>query len=183
MHPKFVTALLDDLFGLQTRAGCACAGPYGHRLLGIDGDLSDRYRSLIKKGVNSIKPGWCRLGFHYSMDDVETDMMIKAIEFVADHGEHFMADYNFDSESGLWAHKQAKDISTELSLMDAWMQDSEEYKPLSLGARMTAYDAYFDHALTLAKSASSRNDNLDVKLDGELGELQFFALSPKTSVA
>ena len=28
--------LLNDLFGIQSRAGCSCAGPYGHRLLGID---------------------------------------------------------------------------------------------------------------------------------------------------
>ena len=36
LHPKFVTVLLNDLFGIQSRAGCSCAGPYGHRLLGID---------------------------------------------------------------------------------------------------------------------------------------------------
>jgi len=36
LHPKFVTKLLNDLFGIQSRAGCSCAGPYGHILLGID---------------------------------------------------------------------------------------------------------------------------------------------------
>lgn len=28
LHQNFVCALLDNLFGIQTRAGCMCAGPY-----------------------------------------------------------------------------------------------------------------------------------------------------------
>ena len=50
--PKFVTTLLNDLFGVQSRAGCSCAGPYGHRLLGIDFDHSERYREWIRKGYS-----------------------------------------------------------------------------------------------------------------------------------
>jgi selenocysteine lyase/cysteine desulfurase len=40
LHHNFIVALLNDLFGLQARGGCSCAGPYGHRLLGIDLDGS-----------------------------------------------------------------------------------------------------------------------------------------------
>ena len=36
LHHNFVVAVLNDLFGIQSRGGCSCAGPYGHRLLGID---------------------------------------------------------------------------------------------------------------------------------------------------
>ncbi|MEZ5271461.1 MAG: aminotransferase class V-fold PLP-dependent enzyme [Ilumatobacteraceae bacterium] len=36
LHHNYVVALLSDLFGIQSRGGCSCAGPYGHRLLGID---------------------------------------------------------------------------------------------------------------------------------------------------
>ena len=28
LHYNFVAALLNDLFGVQSRGGCACAGPY-----------------------------------------------------------------------------------------------------------------------------------------------------------
>jgi len=35
LHHNFVVSLLNDLFGIQSRGGCSCAGPYGHRLLGI----------------------------------------------------------------------------------------------------------------------------------------------------
>ena len=34
-HHNYVVALLSDLFGIQSRGGCSCAGPYGHRLLRI----------------------------------------------------------------------------------------------------------------------------------------------------
>ena len=29
LHHYFVSALLNDLFGIQARGGCSCAGPYG----------------------------------------------------------------------------------------------------------------------------------------------------------
>lgn len=28
LHHNFVTAILNDVFGIQSRGGCACAGPY-----------------------------------------------------------------------------------------------------------------------------------------------------------
>lgn len=28
LHYNFVSTLLNDLFGIQVRGGCACAGPY-----------------------------------------------------------------------------------------------------------------------------------------------------------
>jgi selenocysteine lyase/cysteine desulfurase len=35
LHYGFVVSLLNDLFGIQVRGGCSCAGPYGHTLLGM----------------------------------------------------------------------------------------------------------------------------------------------------
>ncbi len=45
LHHNFVVALLNDLFGIQSRGGCSCAGPYGHRLLGIDLETTPRVRA------------------------------------------------------------------------------------------------------------------------------------------
>ena len=47
LHGRFVTRLLNDLFGIQARGGCACAGPYGHILLNVDKEISLRIRSAI----------------------------------------------------------------------------------------------------------------------------------------
>ena len=56
LHPRFVTTLLNDLFGIQTRAGCSCAGPYGHRLLGIDNEKAIEFRQLLLKGTAVSNP-------------------------------------------------------------------------------------------------------------------------------
>ena len=42
-----------------------------HRLLDIDEPTSERYRDWVQRGCQGLKPGWCRLGFHYAMDDAE----------------------------------------------------------------------------------------------------------------
>ena len=36
LHANFVVAVLSDLFGIQARSGCFCAGPYIHRMYPID---------------------------------------------------------------------------------------------------------------------------------------------------
>ncbi|MEE9447597.1 MAG: aminotransferase class V-fold PLP-dependent enzyme, partial [Arenicellales bacterium] len=105
LHPRFITTLLDDLFGIQTRAGCSCAGPYGHHLLGIDQAGSVKYRQWVSKGFDGIKPGWCRLGFHYSFDAAEVDYLIDAVTFVADCGHRFQPLYDFNVKTGLWQHR------------------------------------------------------------------------------
>ena len=50
LHHNFVVALLNDLFGIQARGGCSCAGPYGHRLLGIGIDQSSRFKAANNSG-------------------------------------------------------------------------------------------------------------------------------------
>ena len=42
-----------------------CAGPYGHRLLGIDLDTSHEFEREIARGCEGIKPGWVRVNFNY----------------------------------------------------------------------------------------------------------------------
>ncbi|KAI6691889.1 hypothetical protein NL676_019599 [Syzygium grande] len=69
LHGPFVATLLNDLFGIQARGGCACAGPYGHALLGISGAQSHSFRSAIQKGFAGVKPGWTRVSFPYYLSE------------------------------------------------------------------------------------------------------------------
>ena len=108
--------LLNDLFGIQSRAGCSCAGPYGHRLLGIDQPTSELYRDWVRKGFQGIKPGWCRVGFHYAMDDVEAGFVMDAVEFVAEHGHRFLRLYAFDPATGAWSHREYRETHAAFSL-------------------------------------------------------------------
>jgi len=102
LHPKFVTKLLNDLFGVQSRAGCSCAGPYGHTLLGIDDATSLRFRDVVTCGLQGIKPGWVRINLHYTFTRRDVDFLLRAIRFVARRGASFLRSYVFDFATGEW---------------------------------------------------------------------------------
>jgi hypothetical protein len=104
LHHDLVSALLDHLFGIQNRAGCSCAGPYGHRLLGISRATSERFRAQIHRGKLGIKPGWVRVSLPYYASDEDLEFVLSAIEFVADHGRAFVPCYQLGWRDGVWRH-------------------------------------------------------------------------------
>ena len=106
LHHNFVVALLNDLFGIQSRGGCSCAGPYGHRLLGIDLDKSREFEREIARGCEGIKPGWVRVNFNYFISDQVRDFILDAVHFVAVEGWRFLPYYRFDPQTALWRHRQ-----------------------------------------------------------------------------
>ena len=110
LHHDFAVALLNDLFGIQARGGCSCAGPYGHRLLGIGMDQSRAFETGIVQGCNGIKPGWVRVGFNYFLSERMADYIIQAVSLVADHGWKMLPYYRFEPQSGLWLHRDAAEI-------------------------------------------------------------------------
>jgi hypothetical protein len=99
-----VVAVLNDLFGIQSRGGCSCAGPYGHRLLGIDIERSHEFEREIAGGCEGIKPGWVRVNFNYFLSDAVADYVIEAVRLVARDGWRLLGDYRFDPASGRWTH-------------------------------------------------------------------------------
>ena len=59
---------LSSTDSFQTRAGCSCAGPYGHDLLGIkELDINNR-------------PGWVRISIHFSQTKEEIKNLIESIK-------------------------------------------------------------------------------------------------------
>jgi len=106
LHHNFVVALLNDLFGIQSRGGCSCAGPYGHRLLGIDLDQSREFDREITQGCEGIKPGWVRVNFNYFISEAVFSYVVEAVRLVATDGWRLMGDYRFEPSTGLWRHRQ-----------------------------------------------------------------------------
>jgi selenocysteine lyase/cysteine desulfurase len=104
LHHNYVVALLNDLFGIQSRGGCSCAGPYGHQLLGIDLDRSHEFEREIEHGCEGIKPGWVRINFNYFISEAVFSYIIEAVRLVAREGWRLLEDYRFSPESGLWRH-------------------------------------------------------------------------------
>ena len=176
LHPKFVTRLLNDLFGIQSRAGCSCAGPYGHRLLDIDFEKSERYRKWINKGYSGIKPGWCRISLHYAMDDIEVDYILDAIGFVADQGYRFLPLYDFDMNTGAWAHKVDRVCLEGFSLDDALKCDGYHSPALGKDERAQRYAGFMREARNLAAGLAADQPPHERRLDTELEELRFFSV-------
>lgn len=104
LHHNYVVALLNDLFGIQARGGCSCAGPYGHRLLGIDLTTSKEFEREVLKGCEGVKPGWTRVNFNYFISDSVFDFILEAVEFVAEHGWKLLPEYHFEPDTGQWRH-------------------------------------------------------------------------------
>ncbi|WP_205028050.1 aminotransferase class V-fold PLP-dependent enzyme [Oleisolibacter albus] len=102
LHYTFVTQLLNDLFGIQARGGCSCAGPYAHHLLGIDPERSRGFEQAVTDGLTLLRPGWTRINLHYLMSDAEVDFVLEAVAFVAEHGHRFLPLYRCDARTGGW---------------------------------------------------------------------------------
>lgn len=170
LHPKFITRLLNDLFGIQTRAGCSCAGPYGHQLLGIDPRLSTCYRQIIKSGYQGLKPGWVRVGFHYSMDDIDLNFICDAIDFIAEYGPLFLSQYNFDLHSGAWTHLHERVEKQPFDIVDALAVTKSKCDQNELDI-IREYDKYLRQAQQYAQQLVPCTFT---KLPGDLESSAFF---------
>lgn len=102
LHHNFVVALLNDLFGIQARGGCSCAGPYGHDLLALSETKSQAYMRELATGNVGSKPGWVRLNFNYFIPEAEFQFIVDAILWVATHGWKLMKSYEFNDQTALW---------------------------------------------------------------------------------
>ncbi len=105
LHHNAIVAMLNDVFGIQARGGCSCAGPYGHRLLGISLDRSAEFEEQISIGCEGIKPGWVRVNFNYFISEQVFTYLVEAVDLIARHGWALLEDYRFDIATGLWKHR------------------------------------------------------------------------------
>ncbi|POM68016.1 Cysteine desulfurase [Phytophthora palmivora] len=104
LHHNFVCALLNDLFGIQARGGCQCAGPFGARLLGVSKEHTIALGNAFMEKDEAIKPGVIRMSFPYFADDAEVEYILDAVNFVADHGWKFLPQYDFNVHTAAWRH-------------------------------------------------------------------------------
>lgn len=175
LHPKFVTRLLNDLFGIQTRAGCSCAGPYGHYLMNIEQRRSDFYRCLITNiGYVGIKPGWVRLNLHYALDEAEVDYLIEALKFVIEHGAKFLPLYEFDIKTGEWTREgYTRKAPIDLDIDKVIAAHKEIPEPLADASAL--YRRALEEAMELAARLSAEFPLTE--FEPELASLMYFYVS------
>jgi selenocysteine lyase/cysteine desulfurase len=178
LHHNYVVALLNDLFGIQARGGCSCAGPYGHRLLGIDAERSSMFKAAINSGCEGVKPGWVRVNFNYFIPDEVADFVIEAVAFVAEHGSKLLSLYEFEPASGRWTHRERPEQPV-LRLPDlSYASGRLEYDAHPVSEPLSRLAEYLDEAREIVDRAGSHRSTSPAEscFDGELETLRWFPL-------
>jgi len=104
-HPNYISALLNDIFGIQSRPGCSCASTYGQFLLGIKDEDLKKIEQITCTGKEIFRPGYTRMNFPYFYPDYVIDYLIDAIIYVAQNAFKFLPLYAFKIESGIFYHR------------------------------------------------------------------------------
>ncbi|MEZ5095841.1 MAG: aminotransferase class V-fold PLP-dependent enzyme [Nocardioides sp.] len=176
LHHNYVVALLNDLFGIQTRGGCSCAGPYGHRLLGIDLDTSHEFERQITHGCEGIKPGWVRVNFNYFIDEEVFGYLVEAVRMVARDGWRLIGDYRFDAATGLWRHRRGP-VEPPLRLADVHYDAEGQmtWPSTTTTAPAAALEGYLDVAADVLAAAIPPADD-PAHLSADFDHLRWFWL-------
>jgi selenocysteine lyase/cysteine desulfurase len=180
LHQEFVAALLNDLFGIQSRAGCSCAGPYGIRLLGIGRDAQQDHMRLVERGILGCKPGWTRIGFNFFIAETEFEFLIRAVDLVARHGARLLPFYSFDAVTGRWHHRQ-RPLHACTTLHDVdYSSGRMSYRSHHHTEPDSALSGYLEEAdRIIAAAAATMPDRADLEqgpLDPEFERMRWFPL-------
>ena len=183
LHHNYVVALLNDLFGIQTRGGCSCAGPYGHRLLDIDLDRSHEFEREIAGGCEGIKPGWVRVNFNYFIDEDVFSYIVEAVLLVAREGWRLLGDYRFEVDTGLWRHR-AGAVEPPLRLTDVGYapDGSMTWSRTAASAPSSVLAEHLAEARRIMAAASPPDWSDSAHLTRSFDDLRWFAL-PASSLA
>ncbi len=119
LHYNLIVKLLNDHFGIQVRGGCACAGTYGHILLGIGPEESHRITNMISKGDHSKKPGFVRLSLHPTMTDQELETVIYAVNEVVKNHKEWVKEYHYNALTNEFYHPREEDKTSQI---ESWFK-------------------------------------------------------------
>jgi selenocysteine lyase/cysteine desulfurase len=183
LHHNYVVALLNDLFGIQARGGCSCAGPYGHRLLGIDLDTSRQIERQIGLGCEVVKPGWVRVNFNYFISEEEFEFIVEGVHLIAQFGWRLLPHYRFEAGTALWRHRRGLP-HPPLSLFEIdYGHGLLEHRASGrASASADEYPRYVNDARTLFATAAVDSEVIDDILDAEAESLRWFPLPHEVGV-
>ncbi|WP_299016447.1 aminotransferase class V-fold PLP-dependent enzyme [uncultured Polaribacter sp.] len=117
-HFNLVVKLLNDRFGIQTRGGCSCAGTYGHFLLNVNQETSNKIKDQILQGCTTEKPGWVRLSLHPTITTAELSFICNALKELSENIADWSKDYKYDAIKNDFVHKTVKPL--EKDLVTSW---------------------------------------------------------------
>lgn len=114
VHFNLVVKLLNDRYGIQSRGGCSCAGTYGHFLLNVNQETSNRIKNEILEGCSTEKPGWIRASFHPTTTNEEVEFFCKSITELAANITEWGKEYRYNNEKNDYEHICVKPIEQQM---------------------------------------------------------------------
>ncbi|KAJ8037376.1 Cysteine desulfurase 1, chloroplastic [Holothuria leucospilota] len=183
LHYSFLCALLNDLFGIQTRGGCACAGPYAQDVLGIDEKLAQEYEKLLLEDSRLdrvhlrryheysdrevLRPGFVRLNLPYFMKDDCISFVLDAVAMVSEHGWKLLPQYMFNPETGEWKQRhhqvfQDRRWLGSISYASGEMQVPPPPTVKTKGPFPTSYQECLDYAEEIFVTAQKKSRSLSL---------------------
>lgn len=117
IHHQLFTRLLSDVYGVQARGGCACAGSYAHRLLGLERSESDVAFAAIADGREIERPGWVRLNLSALMSDEKVDRIIAAVAELAFDAPDYLSRYQADPATARFSWREDEEPLRLVSTM------------------------------------------------------------------
>ena len=175
LHHDFVCAVLNDLFGVQARGGCLCAGPHVWDLLGIApgtvarlrgalvgarralGDIIARERDRRDLGLEAYRPGVVRVTLHWAMRDADVRFVLDAVAFVAQHAWRLLPAYELAPQTGVWrprAHWKAADDANRVALATFSVRDALLQQEQDAAQQDAAQPAPLTYVQCLAQAAA-----------------------------
>jgi selenocysteine lyase/cysteine desulfurase len=118
LHYNLGVKLLNDVYGIQVRGGCSCAGTYGHYLFEVSAEKSNIIRDLIAKNDLSLKPGWIRMSIHPTMTNDELIYILESIKDLANNHHNYTGDYIYNSRTNEYRHKSEAGLEISSALCD-----------------------------------------------------------------
>jgi len=122
IHFNLFVKLLNDRFGIQTRGGCACAGTYGHFLLEVSHDQSEKITEKINHGDLSEKPGWVRWSLHPTMTDEDVRLILHAIKEISQNHGEWAREFEYITRKNEFIHKSQVKDPIEDRIMQDWFR-------------------------------------------------------------
>lgn len=107
-HWGLIAALLNDLFGIQARGGCLCAGPFVQRLLGYGAAELEALEVALLGKDELLRPGVVRVSFPFTMSHASFRHVVRAVLWVASNASALLPLYQPVAETGEWRlHRSA----------------------------------------------------------------------------
>ena len=126
INHNLIGTVLTDIFGIQIRTGCFCAGPFGIKLLHLSKENVFELEEQVSIGIMKNKPGYCRLDLAFYFKEFEVNYLVKALSSIAENSRNISILYDLCNDGQIQRSKLAEEKESFYSLKDLMKMKKEQ---------------------------------------------------------